>query len=86
MAKFFGTVARTSLVDCVHGMGLVYSQKCALANQRCVYFYVYACIAGFEREVPKNCGRDCSGINRMHVVIGSKGGKVIDHKGCKEFK
>ena len=25
--KFFGTAARTSLVDCVHGAGLVYSQN-----------------------------------------------------------
>ena len=37
MPKFFSTAARTSLVDCVHGAGLVHSQKCALANQRCVH-------------------------------------------------
>ena len=37
LPKFFGTAARTYLVDGAHWAGLVHSQKRALANQRCVH-------------------------------------------------
>ena len=63
MPKFFGTAAHTSLVDCVYGAGLVHKPISAV----CICFCVYACIAGFEREAPKNCGRDCS-FGRIQLV------------------
>ena len=34
-AEILRLCCSTSLVDCVHGAGLVHSQKYALANQRC---------------------------------------------------
>ena len=43
LPKFFGTAARTYLVDGVHGAGLVHSQKRALANQRCVHLLLRVC-------------------------------------------
>ena len=65
LPKFYGTAARTDLVDCVHKAELVHSQKYSLANQRCVHLLlcVYARHPGFEREVPKICDRDCSTYN-----------------------
>ena len=37
LPKLFCTTARTDLADCVHGAGLVHSQKRSLANQLCVH-------------------------------------------------
>ena len=60
MPKFFDTAARTDLVICVHGAGLVHSQKRSLANQRCVHLLLRVrSSVGFEREVLKICHRDC---------------------------
>ena len=84
MTKLSGTAAPTDFAECIHGTGLVHSQKRPLANQRCVHLLLCACTLvtlSFVREVWKICERDFTVC--VQYQIGSNISEILQSTGMQ---